>query len=197
MNRPVVIGITGGIGSGKSTLSEYLQNHGFPVYDTDKEARRLQNEDSNLVVSTKKLLGEDSYKDGKLDRSTVAARVFTDRGLLRQLTSLVHPVVKRDIKEWLNRQSTHAVFIESAVLFEGGFETLTDAIIVVTAPEEQRIQRVMVRDGIVREQVMARIKNQLPEAGKLSKADLIISTENGIPNDAVDKIRLLIETNKL
>jgi dephospho-CoA kinase len=196
MIRPVVIGITGGIGSGKSTLSEFLRNQGFPVYDTDKEARWLQNEEANLIVSTKKLLGDESYKDGKLDRSMVAAMVFSDPELLRQLTALVHPVVKNNFSEWLEKQTAQAVFIESAVLFEGGFDTLTDAIIVVTAPEEQRINRVMLRDGIVREQVMARIKNQLPETEKLIKADLIISTENGIPFDAIDKIRLLFETNK-
>lgn len=180
MIRPTVIGITGGIGSGKSTLSEMLREKGYPVYDTDREARRLQNEDAELVNQTIELLGPTIYRNGELDRPAVAAKVFSNPALLRQLAALVHPVVKRDFSAWVSRHSTRSVFIESAVLFEGGFDALTNAIIVVTAPEELRIQRVMKRDGITREQVLARMKNQLPENEKLIKADFIINTQYGI-----------------
>lgn len=181
MISPTVIGITGGIGSGKSTLSEMLREKGYPVYDTDREARRLQNKDTELVNQTIELLGPTVYRNGELDRPAVAAKVFANPALLRQLAALVHPVVKRDFSDWVSRQSTRTIFIESAVLFEGGFDALTNVIVVVTAPEELRIQRVMKRDGITREQVLARIKNQLPENEKLIKADIIINTQNGIP----------------
>ncbi|MCE1155259.1 MAG: dephospho-CoA kinase [Bacteroidales bacterium] len=193
MKKPKVIGITGGIGSGKSTLSDLLRGQGYPVYDTDMEARRLQNTDEALVHSTKELLGEEVYREGLLDRSKVAAMVFTDSVLLRQLTALVHPVVKHDFKEWLDKQTARSVFIESAVLFEGGFDALTDTVIVVTAPEELRIRRVMDRDGISRAQVMARIKNQLPEAEKLMKADIIITTDKGISTDVFSRITSLFK----
>lgn len=193
MTNPCVIGITGGIGSGKSTLSEVLRNHNYPVYDTDKEARRLQNENPELINSTKLLLGEDVYSNGQLNRRAVAERVFEEPELLRQLTALVHPVVKRDFIEWVGKQTSQHVFIESAVLFEGGFDAFTDAIIVVTAPEEIRIKRVMKRDGLTREQVLARIKNQLPESGKLNKATLVISTENGLPTDLIEKINTVLK----
>lgn len=181
MISPTVIGITGGIGSGKSTLSEMLREKGYPVYDTDREARRLQNKDTELVNQTIELLGPTVYRNGELDRPAVAAKVFANPALLRQLAALVHPVVKRDFSDWVSRQSTRTIFIESAVLIEGGFDALTNVIVVVTAPEELRIQRVMKRDGITREQVLARIKNQLPENEKLIKADIIINTQNGIP----------------
>lgn len=181
MISPTVIGITGGIGSGKSTLSEMLREKGYPVYDTDREARRLQNKDTELVNQTIELLGPTVYRNGELDRPAVAAKVFANPALLRQLAALVHPVVKRDFSDWVSRQSTRTIFIESAVLFEGGFDALTNVIVVVTAPEELRIQRVMKRDGITREQVLDRIKNQLPENEKLIKADIIINTQNGIP----------------
>lgn len=180
MNKLTVIGITGGIGSGKSTLSEMLRQKGYPVYDTDSEARRLQNEDVELIRQTMLLLGADVYNNGQLDRPAVAAKVFAEPALLRQLAALVHPVVKRDFSDWVSRQSTRTIFIESAVLFEGGFDALTNVIVVVTAPEELRIQRVMKRDGITREQVLARIKNQLPDNEKLIKADFIINTQYGI-----------------
>lgn len=193
MIKPQIIGITGGIGSGKSTVSELLRSQGYPVYDTDREARRLQNEDPELIDATKLLLGDQVYANGQLNRPAVAARVFEDPELLRQLTALVHPVVKRDFSQWVSQQSSKRVFIESAVLFEGGFDALTDAIIVITAPEEVRIQRVMKRDGVTREQVLARIKNQLPESGKLIKASIIISTENGLPSDLTEQINAVFK----
>lgn len=158
-----------------------LREKGYPVYDTDREARRLQNKDTELVNQTIELLGPTVYRNGELDRPAVAAKVFANPALLRQLAALVHPVVKRDFSDWVSRQSTRTIFIESAVLFEGGFDALTNVIVVVTAPEELRIQRVMKRDGITREQVLDRIKNQLPENEKLIKADIIINTQNGIP----------------
>jgi len=188
MNRPLVIGITGGIGSGKSTLSKMLRNMGYPVYDTDREARRLQNEHPGLVNSISLLFGKAIYQNGQLDRPAVAGRVFSNTSLLQQLTGLVHPVVKEDFTLWMNQQQASVVFIESAVLLEGNFDTLTDYIIVVTANEEERIQRVMNRDGISHDQVMARIRHQLPEEEKIKRASKVINTDTGLKEEEVKRV---------
>ena len=182
-----IIGITGGIGGGKTTLSNRLRKAGYPVYDTDLEAKRLQNEDPELIAAIKDLLGPDVYVDNSLDRPAVAARVFSNQTLLGRLTRLVHPVVKRDFMKWVSLQQSPLVFIESAVLFEGGFDTLTTKNIVVTAPEEIRIERVMHRDQLTREQVVKRINNQLPEPDKEARADLVIYTDTGLPPDELLK----------
>jgi dephospho-CoA kinase len=187
----MIIGITGGIGSGKTTLSELLRSHGYPVYDTDKEAKKLQDEDIDLVSQTKLLLGDEIYKTGKLDRITAATLVFQKPELLQQLMAIVHPVVKKDFLKWSASFDVNGlVFIESAVLFEGRFNELTDKIILVTASETIRIERVMKRDGLTREQVIARIKNQIPDAEKALKSDLTIQTDQGLPDDILQLIHI-------
>ncbi|MDO9635004.1 MAG: dephospho-CoA kinase [Paludibacter sp.] len=185
----MIIGITGGIGSGKSTLSEYLRSHGFAVYDTDREAKRLQNEDSKLIENTKYIFGDNIYDNGKLDRQAVASVVFKNPDLLEKLTSIVHPIVKSDFLAWASKfNSNILIFVESAVLFESGFNELADKIILVTASEDIRIQRIMKRDGVTREQVLSRIKNQIPDAVKALKSDLVIITDNGLPDDVLQSI---------
>lgn len=185
----MVIGITGGIGSGKSTLSKLVRQHGYPVYDTDNEARRLQDEDVVLVQQIKSLFGENIYVDGKLNRPAVATLVFSNPELLQKLTTIVHPAVKQDFIDWKrNYNSEGLIFMESAVLFEGGFNLLTDKIILVTASEDIRIQRVTKRDNISREQVLLRIKNQIPDSEKAPKSDLIINTNQGLPDDVMQLI---------
>lgn len=188
MNRPLVIGITGGIGSGKSTLATMLRNLGYPVYDTDREARRLQNEHSQLVSAISSLFGNAIYQNGALNRPVVAERVFSNPSLLQQLTELVHPVVKADFLQWISQQEAKIVFIESAVLLEGKFDSLTDSIIVVTASEDIRIQRVMQRDGISPEHVKARMQHQLPEEEKIKRADKVIYTDNGLKEEEVKRV---------
>ncbi|MEA4936251.1 MAG: dephospho-CoA kinase [Paludibacter sp.] len=185
----MVIGITGGIGSGKTTLSNLLRSHGFPVYDTDKEARRLQNENVRLIDQTKALFGEDIYKNGELNRIAVASIVFRQPELLMQLSSLVHPVVKNDFIQWAKSfNQEKLLFMESAVLFEGNFDTMTDKIILVTASDEIRIERVMKRDRLSREEVIARMKNQIPELLKAQKSDLVINTDQGLPENVLKSI---------
>jgi dephospho-CoA kinase len=185
----MTIGITGGIGSGKSTLSELIRKHGYLVYDTDKEARRLQEENQQLVQQIKNIFGEDIYQQGKLDRSKVASLVFNSPELLKKLTSVVHPAVRQDFINWREKHNSEdLLFIESAVLFEGGLFKLTDKIILVRASEDIRIQRVMDRDGITREQVLSRIKNQIPDTEKAPKSDLVINTNQGLPEDVMRSI---------
>jgi dephospho-CoA kinase len=185
----MIIGITGGIASGKSTLSSLLKTHGFPVYDSDLEARRLQNEHPAIVSQTKALFGDDIYVDGQLNRPAVAALVFQNPELLRKLTDIVHPVVKADFLQWTKQfNPNQLIFIESAVLFEANFDGLVDKVILLTVSEEIRIQRVMERDGSTKKQVLARIKNQIPDTEKIPKSDLVILTDQGLPDDVLHLI---------
>lgn len=185
----MIIGITGGIASGKSTLSSLLKTHGFPLYDSDLEARRLQNEHPAIVSQTKALFGDDIYVDGQLNRPAVAALVFQNPELLRKLTDIVHPVVKADFLQWTKQfNPNQLIFIESAVLFEANFDGLVDKVILLTVSEEIRIQRVMERDGSTKEQVLARIKNQIPDTEKIPKSDLVILTDQGLPDDVLHLI---------
>jgi dephospho-CoA kinase len=172
-----IIGITGGIGSGKSTLSAKLREAGFSVYDTDAAARRLQNENTEIRNNITAIFGSKSYTDNVLNRSYIAGIVFNQPELLRKLNLIVHPAVRVDFKEWCTRHKKEStLFLECAILFEGEFNKLVDKIILVTAPQSVRIQRVMKRDGVTESQVLQRINNQLSDADNVSKSDLIIDT---------------------
>lgn len=191
MNVPIIIGITGGIGSGKSTLSKRLRAHGFDVYDTDKEAHRLQNHHPRIKTQLMDLFGPDIYTQCGLNRKEIGKVVFENKELLDRLTHIIHPVVEEDFRQWVNDRFSHDfLFIESAILFESGLNYFVDKVIVVTASEEVRIRRVLKRDGISLEQVHARMKNQLPEEAKIEKADYVIYSDDEIPPD--DKANNLI-----
>jgi dephospho-CoA kinase len=186
----MIIGITGGIGSGKSTVSDLLRSKGYPVFDTDREARIIQDSDAEVIAATRLLFGDDIYVEGRLNRPAVASMVFRNPELLKKLTEIVHPAVRKKIKEWsLQYDKDQIIFVESAVLFEGGFYKLMDKIVLIVASEEIRIERVMKRDGLTREQVVARIKNQIPDIEKIPESDLIINTDQGIPPDI---LRLIV-----
>jgi len=133
-------GITGGIGSGKSTIAKALIERGYTVYDCDKEAKRIIAEDEEVRKAIVALLGDESFVDGRYNTAYVAKRVFEDRTLLEQLNGIVHPAVRKDI---LNKQPE---FIESAILYEAGLADLCERVIVVEAPEEVRIARTIARD---------------------------------------------------
>ncbi len=186
----MVIGITGGIGSGKSTVADLLRSKGYPVFDSDREARIIQDSDAAVIAATKQLFGEDIYVEGHLNRPAVASLVFSNPDLLKKLTEIVHPAVRKKIQEWmLQFDHNQIIFVESAVLFEGGFYKLMDKIVLIVASEEIRIERVMKRDGLTREQVIAKIKNQIPDTKKITESDLIINTDQGIPPDI---LRLIV-----
>jgi dephospho-CoA kinase len=191
-HRPLIIGITGGIGSGKSTLSDLLRTEGYKVYDSDTEARRLQNVHPKLVKQIKKLLGDNVYDSNGLNRSKVAGIVFSQKELLQKLSKIVHPVIKQDFFEWINKNSVEKfLFMESAILFESGFYLLTDKVIVMTASESVRIARVVKRDGVHSEHVKARMMHQLPEEVKIAKADFVIYSDDNEP--LLPKIHSIIE----
>lgn len=168
------VGLTGGIGSGKSTVAGYFRDLGIPVYDSDTRARELMEGLPSLRDDIKALLGPGAYKNGRLNRAFIAERVFSDPNLLAALNALVHPVVRRDFQQWSLQQQAPYVLQEAAVLFENGGYKQLDHTILVTAPEPTRLRRVMKRDQASREAVLARMKNQWDDLRKIRLADFVI-----------------------
>lgn len=179
MKTPIIIGITGGIGGGKSTFSQHLRNLGLKVFDTDMEAKILQN--FCPVVREKVIaeFGEEVYNADGLNRAKLAGIVFGNAEKLQKLNQIVHPEVKKKFQEWArNHADQKYLFMECAILFEGGFNELVDKTVLVTAPLEVRIRRVMNRDQVTAEHVMARIHHQWPDEKKQELADWIFDTDN-------------------
>lgn len=169
------VGITGGIGSGKTTVCRFFQALGVPVYHADDRAKFLMNHDEGLIARIRELLGPEAYREGKLDRVYVADKVFRDPALLQQLNAIVHPAVFLDSIAFFeaNKDQPYVLY-EAAILFESGNHKAMDKVILVYAPEELRIQRTMDRDGSTRDAVLARMRQQLPEEEKRRLADLVI-----------------------
>ncbi len=171
----MVVGITGGIGSGKSTACQIFRSLGIPIYDADSRAKWLMEHDPQLQASIKNLLSEQAFDpDGRLNNAYIAELVFKNPALLAKLNALVHPAVAVDTSKWIEAQTSPYVLKEAALLFESGASRNMDAIIVVHAHEQIRIERVMLRNKITEEQVKDRIKRQMPETEKLRLADYII-----------------------
>ena len=170
----MIVGLTGGIGSGKSTVASMFQKLGVPIYNSDVEAKNLMGRSKKIKKDIEALLGKESYLDGEPNRGYIAQKVFKDKILLRDLNNIVHPAVRRHFKSWCKRQNTTYVIQEAAIIFENGTQKRYDKIILVTAPRDIRIQRVVDRDGITAEQVMARMDNQWPDSEKEKFSDFII-----------------------
>ena len=167
--RPLRIGITGGIGSGKSGVSELLRIAGIPVYDCDREARRLMTNDPVLRDALTTLAGPDA-----LDRRALAAFMFGHPERVQAVNALVHPAVRADFRVWADRQETDVVGVESAILFEAGMREDVDAVVLVFTPVAERIARAMARDGATEDGVRARMASQMPDVRKIPLADYII-----------------------
>lgn len=166
------VGITGGIGSGKSTVCRLFAACGVPVYDSDSQAKRLMEEDGVLRMRLAARFGADIYADGYLNRKLLAGRVFADPAELAALNALVHPAVMEDFERWCARQSgADYVLLESAILFDAGLEGHVDRTIAVTAPVDVRIARTCLRDGSSAEEVRRRIDVQLAEEELRRRAD--------------------------
>ena len=177
---PVQIGITGGIGSGKSLVCRIFEILGVPVYDADSRAKDLMTTDGILVSAIKKEFGELSYdQDGRLNRTYLSAKVFNDADRLKTLNSLVHPRVGANYSDWVtNHRNFPYVLKEAALLFEAGSYKTLDKIIVVNAPAELRMKRVKVRDHHRTEaQILDIMNNQMPDKEKLSRADFVIHND--------------------
>ena len=166
--------MTGGIGSGKTTIAKMFEEQGIPVYYADDEAKKLMNTSELIKQKLISAFGEDSYQNGKLNRAYLAEQVFNDKEKLKTINSIVHPEVDRHFKEWVSAQQSKIVVQENAILFESGKKDRFDVIITVTAPEEVRIRRVVKRDQISEEQVKARIKNQMDDTEKIKNSDYTI-----------------------
>lgn len=185
----MIIGITGGIGSGKSVIAKQLRKMGYSVYDTDSEAKRIIVEDATVREQMTALFGEEVYKDGVYQTALVAQQVFADKNLLVKLNAIVHPAVKADIiskfrslgvlSEPLKRDSG-LFFIECAILFQAGFDVLCDKVVAVTAPEDIRLERVIARDHSDMNKVRARMRAQEAEKD-LQRADIVINNDGTTP----------------
>src|SRR5215212_5751077 len=151
------VGLTGGIGSGKTTVAKIFELFNIPVYYADKASKRLYHTDKNLMADIKKHFGEDIYTNDQLNRSKLAAIVFNDPKKLELLNELAHPPTIRDAQEWMNKQTTAYVIKEAALLFESGSAAGLDYVIGVHTPAHIRIKRVMDRDGVTREEVLNRM----------------------------------------
>ena len=179
MDRPAIIGCTGGIGSGKTYVVNAFRGLGVPGYDCDSRAKELYDEDPSLLGQVARIAGEDVIVDGRLDRSRLAGRIFSDRDMLARLENAVHPAVIRDFYRWLDVQNTKLVIFESAILLDKPYlRDIADFVLLVTAPRELRIGRVMARDGLGREAVEKRMANQMSEEQRRKMADYIIETND-------------------
>ena len=181
INNKKIIGLTGGIGSGKSTVAGFIEELGFPVYYSDVRAKEIVNDNENLKNDIRKLLGENAYdQSGRYNRKYVADLVFNNEELLKQLNGLIHPAVKVDFENWVASQKTAFVFKETALLFELKLNEGCYKTILVTADDNIRIKRVMDRDGKTYREVEAVMTKQMPEKDKVKKADFVIYNNSNI-----------------
>ncbi len=170
-----IIGLTGGIGSGKSKILSVFSSYGIPCYESDRRAKYLMQEDAELKSQIKFLFGDQIYENDQFNHRKLAKLVFAKKDKLEALNSLVHPRVKMDFKSFVNQLETPYIIKEAAILFETGGEIDCDATILVTAPEKLRLQRVLNREKISSMDIKARINNQWSDSRKIPLADYIIN----------------------
>lgn len=186
----MIVGLTGGIGSGKSTVLHLFKELGHPCYIADTEAKRLMQEDAGLKSRIVSLLGEEAYHKGALNRTFIAQRVFTDKKLLQQLNAIVHPTVRTDFSLFVKQQGSNAVIIyEAAILFESGSDKNCDYIITVISDIKDRIDRLMARDGSSVEEIQNRMNQQLSDEEKIKKSAFVI--RNNQLQDTKCQVRII------
>lgn len=168
------IGITGGIGSGKSMVSKLFELSDIPIYYADVEAKRITESSAEIKTQLTRRFGNDLYSANTLNKKRLAEIIFNDRKALQEVENMIHPKVRDDFKQWAARQNKPIVGMEAAVLFESGFDREVDQIITVTAPLDLRITRVTARDHIAKEKVLERIANQLSDEEKIKRSDFVI-----------------------
>ncbi|MBS1921424.1 MAG: dephospho-CoA kinase [Bacteroidetes bacterium] len=168
------IGLTGGIGSGKTTVAKLFELLAVPVYYADEAAKNLMNTDEKLKSDICKNFGEQAYKNNVLDRSFIASVVFNDPGKLDLLNAIVHPATINDAEQWIKRQTSPYVIKEAALLFESGADKMLDYVIGVKAAENLRIERAMKRDSLNRDEVIKRLSRQMNEEEKMKRCDFIL-----------------------
>ncbi len=170
----LTIGLTGGIGSGKSTVAKIFEILGIPVFNADMEAKKLMEENLDIRSAVQKQFGNETYTDGKLNRSILSAQVFSNPYLLDKLNAIVHPITIEYANGWANRQTSPYVIKEAALIFEAGSGANLAYIVGVYAPKALRIHRVMQRDQFTREQVIDRMNRQISEEIKMKLCDYVL-----------------------
>lgn len=172
----ISIAITGGIGSGKSYVSNLLEERGIPIYNADNESKRLTVSDEEIRKGLVALVGEQVYfDDGTLNKSLLAAYLFASSEHATQVNAIIHPRVKADFRRWLEEHEDYEIVgLESAILYESGFDDVVDAVVAVYAPESLRLERAMKRDGATEAQIRARMSAQMNEEEKRNKADYVV-----------------------
>jgi len=192
------LGITGGIGSGKTSVCRVFSVLGIPVFSADPEAQKVMNHDSGIIEEINRLADKNIYPNGKLDREALASLIFNNSEMLKRVNSIVHPVVFEKFLTWVEQQSAPYVIMEAAILFESGASKLVDRIATVIAPVEERIARVTWRNKLTREQVIERINNQMDDNERIKLSDYVINnSENEMIISSILKIHkdLLIHLN--
>lgn len=171
------VGITGGIGSGKTTVCKVIETLGYSVYYSDIEAKKIIETDSDVILAISDLFGSDIYNSGCLDRKRLASLVFNNKELLAKLNSIVHPAVIEHFQSWTSFSNSPIIFKEAAILFESGLHKLLDKTILVVAPEQVRLQRVIDRDNVTVDNVKSRMANQASQDELIKLADYIINND--------------------
>ncbi len=196
-NQPFIAGITGGIGSGKTTAAKFFEELGVPVYNSDTRAKIIQNENSEVKVKIIEAFGDEAYNESGLNRDYIAKQVFNNNEKLKQLNQIVHPAVFNDFEEWKKKQTSKIIMKEAAILIESGSYKDCDVVISVLMNKEKRIQRIMARDGFTEEQVMARINNQISDEERIQKSDFIIDNNDDLAHLKNEVEKTFIKIKKL
>jgi len=196
LSAPKIIGLTGGIGSGKTTVAKFIEECGFPVYYSDDRAKAIVNEKDDLKQKIVELLGNDSYdSDGNYNRKYVAEKVFNDQELLKKLNEIIHPAVRIDFEEWVRKQTKYLVFKETALLFELKLNLQCYKSLLVTAEDNIRIKRVMDRDDKTYREVQSVVEKQMPEKEKIKLTDYVIYNNTNLDDlkEQTEKVIFEIE----
>jgi dephospho-CoA kinase len=189
------IGITGGIGSGKSFIANIIEKMGYPVYYSDVRSKELTNTHPIIRKGLIELVGENVYFEGELDKKILAAAIFSNDELRMKVNQLIHPIVRQDFEDWAKAQTSGLIFNEAAILFETGAYRNFDATVLIYAPIELRLKRVLKRDIITKEEVLARIKNQMSDEEKLKMTPYSILNDGEIP--LLKQLEEVLESLKL
>jgi dephospho-CoA kinase len=188
--RPVIkLGVTGGIGAGKTSVCRIFGVLGIPVFSADAVAKEVMDIDTGIILRINAIAGKNLYAGGSLDKVELAKLIFNNSKLLEKVNSLVHPVVFTRFREWAKKQNAPYVIMETAILFESGAPEIVDRILTVVAPMEERVDRVIHRNNLTREQVIERMRNQMDDSERIKNSDYVIqNSENDLITPAVLRI---------
>lgn len=188
------LGITGGIGSGKTSVCRVFEVLNIPVFSADRVARNIMEDDESIIAGINSIAGRDLYTNGSLDRPALSDLIFNDKASLEKVNSLVHPAVLRKFIQWVSDQSAPYVIMEAAILFESGAAKMVDRVATIVAPVEERIERIILRSKLSREQITERMRNQIDDITRSRNSDYVI---NNAENDMIIPVILKIHDDIL